>query len=199
MRNVAHFFILLKILICYRIYGMRKRTFIFVICAMLLPVAGQAGFTSCGAGYVLVEGRQKIDGIPVAECQKLWCRDLENGKVMGVGNKPNSGYQATDSAMELCDAAGNCVDCWGARKWCAGEARGEWNPEYGAYTRGGDNATYLSYQRGTCFAWRLEKPECESGETAVLKDGRWVCATSSGSTEAGRASGIRRTGTMRRM
>lgn len=178
---------------------MRKGIFIFAICAMVLPVVADAAFTSCGRGYVLVESRQKIDGISTAECQKLWCRDLENGKSMGDGNKPNSGYQATNGANELCDAAGNCVDCWGARKWCAGEARGEWNPEYGAYTRGGDNATYLSYQKGSCFAWRLEKPECESGETAILQDGKWVCATSSGATEASRASGVRRTGTLRRM
>ncbi len=199
MRTTAHFFVLLKIIICYKIHGMRKRNFIFAICVMLLPIAGSAAFTSCGPGYVLVESRQKIDGIPVAECQKLWCRDLENGKMMGAGNKPNSGYQATNGAVELCDASGNCIDCWGTRRWCAGEARGEWNPEYGAYTRGGDNATYLSYQKGTCFAWRLEKPECDAGKTAVLKDGKWVCATASSTTEASRGSGIRRTGTLRRM
>lgn len=178
---------------------MRKGIFVFAIYAMLLPIVADAAFVSCGPGYVLVEGRQKIDGLSVAECQKLWCRDLENGKMMGDGAKPNSGYQSTDSASELCDAAGNCLECWGARKWCAGEARGEWNPEYGAYTRGGNNATYQSYQKGSCFAWRLEKPECESGKTAILQDGKWVCATSSGTTEASRASGVRRTGTLRRM
>ena len=178
---------------------MRKGIFCFAIFAMLVPGITNAAFTSCGPGYVLVEGRKKIDGVPLSECQKLWCRDLENGKVMGSEEKPNSGYQVTNSASELCDAAGNCVECWGARKWCAGEARGEWNSEYGAYTRGGDNTTYLSYQKGSCFAWRLEKPECDVGETAVLKDGKWVCAVSSGTSEAGRASGVRRTGNVRRM
>ena len=178
---------------------MRRRNLIFVMLAVLCPLVADAAFTSCGPGYVLAENNKKIDGVPAAECQKLWCRDLENGKMMGSGNKPNAGYQATDSANELCDAAGICLECWGARKWCAGEARGEWYPEYGAYTRGGDNATYQSYQKGSCFAWRLEKPECESGETAVLENGKWVCATSSGTTEASRASGVRRTGTLRRI
>ena len=199
MRSDAHFFILLKIGEYCKISIMRKRNFIFAICAMLLPVAVDAAFTSCGSGYVLVEGRQKIDGVPVAECQKLWCRDLENGKMMGEGDKPNAGYQATSGAEELCDATGNCIECWGARKWCAGEARGEWNPEYGAYTRGGDNATYLSYQKSGCFSWRLEKPECEAGLTAILQDGKWVCASSAGTTEGSRASGVRRTGGMRRL
>ena len=158
-----------------------------------------AAFTSCGPGYILVESRQKIDGIPSAECQKLWCRDLENGKMMGNKDKPNSGYQITNAPVELCDANNTCVECWGQRKWCGGEARGEWNPEYGAYTRGGDNATYQSYQKGSCFAWRLEKPDCEPGTTAVLQDGKWVCATQGGTSEASRASGVRRTGTMRRI
>ena len=109
---------------------MRKGIFCFAIFVMLVPIVANAAFTSCGPGYVLVEGRKKIDGVPLSECQKLWCRDLENGKIMGSEEKPNSGYQATSFATELCDAAGNCVECWGARKWCAGEARGEWNSEY---------------------------------------------------------------------
>lgn len=178
---------------------MRREIFVFAVMAFVSPIVANAAFTSCGPGYVLVESRKKIDGVPSAECQKLWCRDLENGRTMGADDKPNSGYQATSMPVELCDADGNCVECWGTRKWCAGEARGDWNPEYGAYTRGGDNATYLSYQKGSCFAWRLERPECESGETAVLQDGKWVCATSSGTTEASRASGVRRTGTLRRL
>lgn len=156
-----------------------------------------AEFVSCGPGYILVESRQKIDGIPSAECQKLWCRDLENGKMMGNDDRVNSGYQMTLSMQEVCDVKNNCVLCWGERKWCSGEARGEWNSQYGAYTRGGDNATYESYQKGSCFAWRLEKPDCDDGETAILENGKWVCAVSSGTSEAGRASGVRRTGTLR--
>ena len=64
---------------------------------------------------------------------------------------------------------------------------------------GGDNATYQSYQKGGCFAWRLEKPDCDAGQTAILQNGRWVCATSSGTTEVSRPSAVRRTGTMRRI
>lgn len=184
--------------------SMRKRNFILMALLVAGSTAANAAYQppvgSCGAGYVLVESRNKIDGVRSAECQKLWCRDLETGKPMGVGEKPHSGYQKTAGANPLCDANGVCVECWGERKWCAGEARGDWNPEYGAYTRGGeDNATYQSYQKGGCFAWRLEKPDCPAGTTAVLQDGKWACATATGTTEASRASGVRRTGTMRRI
>ena len=160
-----------------------------------LPVAW-ADF-SCGAGYVL-EKRKDIDGIPAAECQKLWCRDLETGKVMGRGDVANSGYQTTSAPVELCDAKGNCVECWGQRRWCAGNVRGEWNPEYGAYTRGGDSATYKSYQKGGCFAWRLQKPDCPSGQVAILQNDEWVCAVASGDGMGGqRMPSIRRTGAVR--
>ena len=157
--------------------------------------------TSCGDGYVLVN-RANIDGISAAECQKLWCRDLETGKVMGSGTKANSGYKTTAAPNELCDANRNCVSCFGDRTWCKGEVPGEWNPEYGAYTRGGDNASYESYQKGSCFAWRLEKPNCEDGQTAVLKNGVWVCGTSNtvggAAAQINKASSVRRTGTLRR-
>lgn len=158
-----------------------------------------AAFTSCGPGYVLVESRKKIDGIPTAECQKLWCMDLENGKVMGDEDKPNTGYRATNSAQMLCDVKNECVECWGERKWCAGEVPGLWNPEYGAYTRGGDNTTYQSYQKGGCFAWRLEKPDCDAGMAAILQDGKWICVKESNKGEAARASTLRRTGTIKRI
>ena len=179
------------------INGMRMRTLFFTLVCMCGCLPARADFVSCGPGYILVESRRKIDGIPTAECQKLWCRDLENGKYMGNENKANSGYQITPYPLEMCDSKDNCVLCWGERKWCAGEVRGDWNPEYGAYTRGGDNATYESYQKGGCFVWRLEKPECDKGETAILENGKWVCAIPSGSVEASRASGVRRTSTTR--
>lgn len=179
--------------------GMRKRIVIFALLSIGCVMSADAAFTSCGPGYMLVESRKKIDGIASAECQKLWCRDLETGKMMGNGDKPNAGYQATSGYSELCDNKNNCVECWGQRKWCGNEPQGQWNPEYGAYTRGGDNATYESYQKGSCFAWRLEKPDCADGETAVLQNGKWVCAISSGTTEASRASSVRRTGTVRRI
>lgn len=155
-------------------------------------------FISCGPGYVLAS-KNKLDGVNAYECEKLWCRDLETGKSMGSGNSAASGYKTTSGPIELCDANNNCIECFGDRRWCSGENAGVWNPEYGAYTRGGnDTATYQSYQKGSCFAWRLEKPDCESGETAILRNGEWICTTSTGSTTGSRESSIRRTGTIRR-
>ncbi len=176
---------------------MKKIIFTVSIFALMFGGAN-AAFTSCGLGYIL-NTHAKIDGINAAECQKLWCTDLENGKTMGKNNSASSGYKSTSAPVELCDARGNCVECFGDRKWCGGETAGVWNPEYGAYTRGGgDNATYISYQKGGCFAWRLEKPNCPNGETAVLMNGEWHCATASGSDVGSRASSVRRTGTLRR-
>jgi hypothetical protein len=100
-------------------------------------------FLSCGPGYILAT-KSKTDGINVSECQKLWCRDLENGKTMGDGRSASGGYKSTGAATELCDAKHNCIECFGDRKWCSGEPVGIWNPEYGAYTRGGsDTAAYI--------------------------------------------------------
>ncbi|MBD5389084.1 hypothetical protein HDR63_02410 [bacterium] len=162
--------------------------------------AADQKFLACGPGYVLGT-HAKIDGVNAAECQKLWCVDLETGKTMGAGKNPVSGYQSTSAPVELCDADNNCIECFGARKWCSGEVAGVWNPEFGAYTRGGaDSATYLSYQKGACFAWRLEKPNCPAGETAILQGGEWICATATGNTSGvDRASSIRRTSAMRRL
>lgn len=158
----------------------------------------EAAFTSCGPGYILVD-RANIDGVPAKECQKLWCVDLETGKPMGKGKNPASGYRATNVPTELCDANDNCVECFGERKWCGGETPGQWEPELGIYSRGGADSAYTAYQKGSCFAWRLEKPECPNGETAVLRDGRWRCATAStGGTNVTLKSSVRRTGTMRR-
>lgn len=176
---------------------MRMKCLFLPLMSVIFCSFAHAEFESCGPAYVLVETRRKIDGIPVAECQKLWCRDLETGRVMGNEDKANSGYRSTSFPQKLCDAENNCVLCWGERRWCSGEARGEWNPEYGAYTRGGDNATYESYQKGSCFVWRLKKPDCEKGKVAILENGKWVCAVSSGTADGGRASGVRRGSSLR--
>lgn len=170
------------------------------ICMTGIAQGADDKFLSCGVGYVLTS-HSKIDGINAAECQKLWCRDLENGKSMGNAKSPASGYQNTSAPVQLCDADNNCIECFGDRKWCSGEVTGRWNPEYGAYTRNGaDNGTYVSYQKGGCYAWRLEKPNCPSGQTAILQGGQWVCALpTSVSTGADRGSSLRRTGTMRRI
>jgi hypothetical protein len=184
---------------------MKLKHLLIALYCFALGVSGVAGaadekFLSCGPGYILA-AKSKTDGINVSECQKLWCRDLEVGKSMGSGNTASSGYKATAVALELCDAKNNCIECFGDRKWCASEAVGIWNPEYGAYTRGGgDTATYISYQKGDCFSWRLEKPNCAGGEQAILQNGEWVCVTaSSGSSGISRPSAVRRTGSIRRI
>lgn len=172
---------------------MRRFLFFAMVFMSMSAFAGD-----CGPGYVLVN-HAKIDGMDTRECQKLWCMDLETGKSMGAGDRAANGYVATDSPVELCDVTGKCIECFGERKWCTGIVAGVWNPEFGAYTRGGaDNATYGSEMRGGCFTWKLEKPKCESGETAILQNGEWVCAISSKSSNVGRASSVRRTGTVRR-
>lgn len=169
----------------------------FLIFAMV-PVCMPVFAGDCGPGYVLAN-HARIDGMDTQECQRLWCVDLETGKPMGTGGRANNGYVATSVPNELCDATGKCVECFGDRKWCNGIVRGVWNPEYGAYTRGGDdNATYGSEQKGGCFTWKLEKPSCATGESAILKNGQWVCATSRVNSSLGRESAVRRTGTIRR-
>ncbi len=152
---------------------------------------------SCGAGYVLAD-HKKIDGLNAKECVKLWCRDLETNKPMGSGNSVATGY--VDVLSEVFDNH-DSVECFGARKWCAGEAAGTWAPEYGLYVRGSDDgSTYKSYQKSGCFAWRLEKPECGPGESAILRNGEWMCVTSSGGDINNiQKSSVRRTGTMRRI
>ncbi len=155
---------------------------------------------TCGEGYILADHKD-VEGIDAKQCQKLWCRDLETGKMMGSGDRPNNGYRDTGVPVELCDAERNCIMCFGERRWCSGVEAGAWNPEYGAYTRGGgDTATYQSYQKAGCFTWRLEKPECSDGTVAILQDGEWVCAVSKTTVDDTRKSAIRRTGTViRRM
>ncbi len=174
---------------------------IFVLCAVVLGAVPTANAAfSCGDGYVLASHKD-IEGIDAKECQKLWCRDLETGKMMGKGDRANNGYRDTGAPVELCDAKNNCIMCFGERRWCSGTEAGVWNPDVGGYTRGGgDVTTFQSYQKSGCFTWRLEKPECEDGKTAVLQNGEWVCATGKAAPDAARKSAIRRTGTIiRRM
>ena len=174
---------------------------LFVLCAVAgaLPAvaANPVSDFSCGPGYILT-AHSKIDGINAKECKKLWCRDLETNKPMGNGDRVASGY--VDRLSSVTNGR-NTVDCFGERKWCAGEPAGQWNPDLGIYTRGNDDgSTYRAYQKASCFAWRLEKPECADGEAAILRNGEWVCATSQGnSADVLRKSSVRRTGTMRRI
>ncbi len=166
-----------------------------LVCVALPAFA--AGNFSCGAGYVLAD-HAKVDGINTKQCVKLWCRDLETNKAMGNGDRVASGY--IDVLSETSDGR-DSVPCFGDRKWCAGEAAGVWVPEYGVYVRGSDDgSTYKAYQKSGCFAWRLEKPECDTGESAILRNGEWVCVTASnGDISNIQKSSVRRTGNIRRI
>ena len=180
---------------------------VFILCTLLFAAfafnahsAAGDKFISCGEGFLVV-AKGKVDGIDSYECQKLWCRDLENGKSMGSGDKANSGYRATptpDPGVE--DSKGKQVPCFGDRKWCAGETPGVWNPTYGAYTKGGqDSNAYLAIQKGDCWVWQMQKPVCTGeGEVAVLEGAEWVCVIGEDNPNAIRASSIRRTGTIKR-
>ena len=153
---------------------------------------------SCGTGYVLNQ-RRDVDGVDALECQKLWCYDLETGKIMGNGETAASGYRVTTYPGEL-TVGGDTISCWGERKWCSGQPVGEWDGEYGMYIRdGGDNA-YESYLKGGCFTWRLREHNCPAGTTAILNDsGEWECATVEVSEQNVRGSAIRRSGGGRRI
>ena len=169
----------------------------FVVLCGTIPAMAVTEF-SCGAGFVLAN-HAKIDGLNAQECKKLWCRDLETNRPMGTGDRVASGY--LDVLFEVDDGQNPPVPCFGMRKWCAGEPAGNWAPEYGMYVRGSDDGTtYKSYQKSGCFAWRLEKPECDAGESAILRNGEWICVTASGGDINNiQKSSVRRTGTMRRI
>ncbi|MDR1207307.1 MAG: hypothetical protein LBK26_02740 [Rickettsiales bacterium] len=177
----------------------------FILCSLLFAFfasgtvrAADEKFISCGPGFILID-KGKTDGIATSECQKLWCRDLENGKAMGAGDRANSGYKTTNAPLELCDAGYKCIECFGDRNWCKGETSGVWNPEFGAYTKKGDDSNaFLSLQKGGCFSWSIQKPKCENeGEVAILVNDKFVCAAAGGTAESIRKSSIRRTGTIR--
>ena len=95
---------------------MKKLIFSFLMVLGVVFAADAAKFTSCGAGYVLSSRTTITDGVKTQECEKLWCRDLETGKMMGDGKSANSGYVATSVPEQICDKDGNCIDCFGARK-----------------------------------------------------------------------------------
>ena len=171
-----------------------RKFFVPLFLVIVMPAFGG----DCGPGYILVD-HAKVDGIRAMECQKLWCRDLETNKNMGSGNRAASGYVDTSVPNELCDATGKCIECFGDRKWCSGAAVGVWNPEYGAYTQGGaDSATYRSALKTGCFSWQLQKPKCDEGLDAILKDGEWICAIAVEPEANPRQSAIRRTSATRR-
>ena len=164
---------------------MKRFLFLAVIClaqvCALAPANASGGsFANCGSGWVLADNN-KLEGINSQKCEKLWCRDLELNKLMGSGSSAASGYVATSQPVLMESADGKSIGCFGDRKWCAGEVAGRWNPEYGAYTRRGeDSASFVSIQKGDCFAWQtgnLGDVGCASGKIPILINGRWSCSS----------------------
>lgn len=155
---------------------------LFLILSTLFVVPARATdtFSDCGPGWVMADNG-KLEGVTSVKCEKLWCRDLENGKSMGSGNTAASGYVATTNPVLLEAAGGKSIECFGERKWCAGDTPGRWNPEYGAYTkRGEDSAQFVSTQRGDCFSWGAGTPSnasCANGQIPVLVNGKWGCSS----------------------
>jgi hypothetical protein len=140
-------------------------------------------FADCGTGWI-VASSTSIDGVKSEKCEKLWCRDLETGKAMGAGNKANVGYVTTTKPIAVesldLDNKTKSIECFGARKWCSGETAGEWNPEYGAYTKKGeDSILFMAVLRGDCFSWGTTtsgEAGCKDGQTPVLINGKWGCS-----------------------
>ncbi|MCL1892188.1 MAG: hypothetical protein FWF97_02780 [Alphaproteobacteria bacterium] len=167
--------------------------FFLILCVGFAGDAFPTGekFANCGPGYVLISNGT-LEGVTSQKCEKLWCRDLENGRSMGSGNTPASGYVATTRPVLLEAAGGYSIECFGDRKWCTGEVAGRWNPEFGAYTRRGeDSVSFLSSQKGDCFAWQSITANglgCAPGQIPIFANGKWAC----GATETGAATDLRR-------
>ena len=163
-----------------------KRIFLTLFSALALSSAASAAvsFVDCGAGYVKANGKNR-DGIPTIECKKLFCRDLENGRVMGTEAGMAAGYE-NKGLVFVEDNKGNGIECFGQRKWCNSVLPGQeglFNAEYGIYTKGGeDGDAYRGVLRGNCFEWQTTGHSCRPGETAVIdKDtSSWICLTSGG-------------------
>ena len=76
--------------------------------------SASAKTVDCGEGFVAADSK-KLDGIPAVECKRLYCRDLENGRVMGKDDgTPNNGY-------ELKNAAGKWIEDTPAEKYVSGQ------------------------------------------------------------------------------
>ncbi|MDR2770221.1 MAG: hypothetical protein LBB08_02105 [Rickettsiales bacterium] len=157
---------------------MRSRLVLTVF--FLLPAAAVSApdekFIDCGPGYTIAS-EKSVYGIPVSKCNKIWCRDLENGKPMGRGDSANSGYEDTKSGPEdLCDNKGNCVPCFGKRKWCSGETPAEFDPELGIYAKNGaDGRFYRGSLKNNCYEWKIQNLRCAEGKKASFVGGEWKC------------------------
>jgi len=159
--------------------------FLTLFAVMILQPALYASsvIIDCGEGFIGVTV-QNQSGIPTVECRRLWCRDLENGRPMGSGDRPNNGYDNTAVPEEIC-GGNDCISCFGRRRWCQGESAGIWEPEAGMYVRSNEvvspgspilNRGVLS---GNCFRWQLQAHGCGPNQVAYNDGTAWICLTPS--------------------
>jgi len=172
---------------------MKKLLFFIFLMAPFALSASDDRFVDCGPGFVMASVPNR-HGIPTVECRRLWCRDLENGRIMGRDATPSQGYENTPggpSDRYTCDDQGNCIECFGRRRWCPGEPNGVWDPDLGFFVRWGtaDANLYRSVLSGSCYRWQLQQHNCRQGEIAINNGDRWVCITQNiGGAEAARAA-----------
>ena len=170
---------------------------------MIVPLTVTASdelFVDCGIGFVRASVPNR-NGITTVECRRLWCRDLENGRLMGRDATPNNGYENTTGTVELYDGEGNYIHCFGRRRWCPGEITGTWDADLGSFTRAGASpGLWRSVLSGSCYRWQLQNHTCEPGQIAINNGTAWVCLEPTAGSDQGRAAvrtqTVRRSGVM---
>jgi hypothetical protein len=176
--------------------------FLLIVANSSICVAADEKFVDCGPGYMVSSAKNR-DGIQTVECKKIWCMDLENGKSMGSGSTAANGYVSTTGPAQVCDPhdAGDCIECFGKRKWCPAETNGEFNPEFGMYTKGGiDSNIYRGVLAGNCYKWQMQDHGCGPNEVAVNNGTSWTClkqGAGTGGRSAIKSRAVRRTSTMK--
>jgi hypothetical protein len=188
-----------------RTFSIFSALFFALFAGVANGAVGIADSVDCGPAYVR-ESVKSIEGIATVQCKKLWCRDLENGRLMGKDNSPNSGYKVGQSYSFVYDNEER-IDCFGERKWCDNYPKntkneeGKWNPGLGIYTKGlSGGALWRGVLGPDCYYWQEQKHRCDSskGEVAIHNGTSWSCvvqAESSGAfgKAAMKARAVRRT------
>ena len=161
-------------------------------------------FADCGPGFVK-EDVKSIEGILTVKCKKLWCRDLENGRVMGKDGAANNGYEAKmmDGGYGAeYDEKGIGIECFGKRKWCAGQnpPRDGFDYDLGIWAKEKGNALYRGVLKGDCYYWQIQGHACDAskGEIAIHNGTSWACVSQADPTNpfgrsAIKARAVRRT------
>ena len=161
--------------------------------AFAAPVrAASLPYVDCGDGFVAASAKSS-DGIQTFECKRVWCRDLENGRVMGADNSTvNKGYELKNKVTpEEYNYYGKNIHCFGERKWCTGEVKGEFDPDIGIYTRSGvSTGFYRGVLRGDCYYWQVQSHKCDAanGEVAVHNGTSWTCIIQASGPGTGRSA-----------